>query len=490
MEYNKIPVILKRYSFQEKMRLCNYQSKQIMDFVGIRPIEQLTKNPMPWELETFALFSIMSEKEYDNQKFDNMKSNRQFVNIINCLKNYSPTAINTSFPNERFLENLLIGLGSVQFHLQESHIYKLVRHSYFFNFVNENTNIKDEFQLKFKTNYNDFIIFSWFISFFNNRPHPNEYDIFIFLFKKFHIVFSHLQISRNDFINLQKQVTTNIEHYHYCFKYFYQFPFIEEKGTHYLPLPHVFNTSVTTSLLYRLTEGNKTLRDKFGKEVLESYITYITNNSFVYEEIVPEFVITTSKGDIRTYDLMIKNNEYCLLIDIKSIVPRRNIRHLDEPTIEYTRELIAKQIISFYNHFNNHFNKTYSPFRNTINFCRENIFGLIITLENTYLLKESVIELVASKLSLPIDSQEIKWITSNIKIASLYEYESIIYNNINIFHELIVQRDSPEKWFDIGLITSETDFNHTENKIIQEFFSKLQPQIESFGQELLKEGLI
>ena len=54
MEYDKLLVILKRYLFEEKMRILQYFSKQIMDINGIK-----LKNdqPMAWELETFLLFA-------------------------------------------------------------------------------------------------------------------------------------------------------------------------------------------------------------------------------------------------------------------------------------------------------------------------------------------------------------------------------------------------------------------------------------------------
>jgi len=54
MDYERLPVILKRYSFIEKMRVLQYYSKQIMNINGI---ELTSGQPMAWELETFLLFA-------------------------------------------------------------------------------------------------------------------------------------------------------------------------------------------------------------------------------------------------------------------------------------------------------------------------------------------------------------------------------------------------------------------------------------------------
>lgn len=65
MEYDKLLVILKRYLFEEKMRILQYFSKQIMDINGIK-----LKNdqPMAWELETFLLFAVKAD-EYQTKDF-------------------------------------------------------------------------------------------------------------------------------------------------------------------------------------------------------------------------------------------------------------------------------------------------------------------------------------------------------------------------------------------------------------------------------------
>ena len=59
MDYERLPVILKRYSFIEKMRVLQYYSKQIMNINGI---ELTSGQPMAWELETFLLFAVKADE--------------------------------------------------------------------------------------------------------------------------------------------------------------------------------------------------------------------------------------------------------------------------------------------------------------------------------------------------------------------------------------------------------------------------------------------
>lgn len=54
MDYNMLPIILRRYEFEEKMRVLQFYSRNLMDLTGI---ELIPDQPHPWELETFLLFS-------------------------------------------------------------------------------------------------------------------------------------------------------------------------------------------------------------------------------------------------------------------------------------------------------------------------------------------------------------------------------------------------------------------------------------------------
>ena len=136
MEFKKIPIVLKRYSFEGKMQICTEHSRKLVDINGLNNVEDLIGKALPWELETFALFSVLSINEYDNRAFNNKKSRKQFIDIINCIKEYIPPALKSSKEDIKFLDYFMIVTGLSQFQIQEPFIYKYHRYNYFFKFKN------------------------------------------------------------------------------------------------------------------------------------------------------------------------------------------------------------------------------------------------------------------------------------------------------------------------------------------------------------------
>lgn len=491
MEFNKIPVVLKRYSFKEKMRICTEYSRMLVDIKGLNFVENINGKVLPWELETFSLFAVLSTNEYDNRTFSSKKSRKQFIDIINAIKGYIPTTFDLS--NNEFLDNFIIVAGLTQFQPQELFILKYHRYNYFFNFKNDKVDMPSEFSKKFGSAYNDFVEFGWITNAFyiKDLPHDDEVNKIInYLFTKYSHVLRNLIIERENLIYLQQGVSTNIDEYLYCFKYFCQFPFVKYDEDFFLPLPHLLFQSVTSSLLFRLTEDNKGIRDIFGKEVLESYLFEITESSFKYEEIKQEFVYKGQKGDERTLDLMIKHNNQCLLIDIKSMAPSISIRSLKTNTINTTLSRLIGQLISLYKHIKSKFAQEYSPFKCNNEFDKENIFGFVILLEDSYISREIIHLEAAKKLKIETESDEYKWMCSNLRIVSLYDYESIVLFNDNIFDHLTFSRDKQSTWFNFGIIQYELYSNKEMNSNVVESQNGLLEIHKKFKDELEKEKII
>ena len=161
MDYERLPVILKRYSFIEKMRVLQYYSKQIMNINGI---ELTSGQPMAWELETFLLFAVKAD-EYNDNDFKGKNINK-FIEMINCIKEHQhPTLVNKIGTIE-FADFLLIALGSTQFDIQTYNIYKYYRYNYFFTYVSDKIDMKKEFYKKFNVDYNSFLELGSILSFF------------------------------------------------------------------------------------------------------------------------------------------------------------------------------------------------------------------------------------------------------------------------------------------------------------------------------------
>ncbi|PER84380.1 hypothetical protein [Bacillus cereus] len=492
MDLKQIPILLKRYDFQSKMEICQLHSSNTMSLQGLIPIEELRGEILPWDLETFALFSVITFNEYNNRKFENKKEIRNFTKIINTIKTDQHPRFEDGLNNNRFLEFFLIVTGLTQFQLQENILNKIYRYSYIFNFKNENLDMKQLFHEKFGCNFNEFIKFGIIIHCYFSKEFTNfrKKDIYNYIFKKYNHVIEHLTINRSEFVTLQEKVTKNINQYVYGFKYFYQFPFISYEQNVYLPLPHLIMDSVTTSLLFRLTEGNNKLRESFGKEVLENYILQICKTSEYFNEVIEEKEYTYKRNQKRTLDIMIRKNNQCLMLDSKSMSPRTSLRNLTEKDIDHTINRLVDCVIQVYKHITKYFLLEYNPFETEHVFSKNDIFGAVIIFEDSYIRREIIMSKAAEKLKIDLDGDEYEYLCANVKLLRLYELEKMIFQNDDILQLLSSNRQQKEKWFDFSFI----DSTKIKEKQLTDEILQIDEQIndiyQEFVTELAKEGII
>lgn len=296
----------------------------------------------------------------------------------------------------------MIVTGLNQFQIQEDIGIKIYRYSYIFNFENKNLNMKQQFTEKFGCSYDEFkrfgfIIHSLFSREINKSITPDIYD---YVIRRYSYVIQHLLIDRADYVSLQEKIIHDTTQYIYGFKYFYQFPFISYNQEIFLPLPHLIIQSVTSSLLFRLTEGNNKLRDLFGKEVLESYILHICGLSEWFDEVIAEYSYKYKRNNKRTLDIMIRKGDKCLMLDSKSMSPRVSLRDLNEQDIEHTVNRMVTAVIQVYEQITERFRNEYYPFDVKVDFLKENIFGAVILNEDSYILREIIMNTAAEKLKL------------------------------------------------------------------------------------------
>ena len=120
--------------------------------------------PMAWELETFLLFAVKVD-EYNDNNFKGKNINK-FIEIINCIKDHQHPILLNKIGTIDFANFLLIALGSIQFDIQTYNIYKFYRYNYFFTYVSDKINMKQEFYKKFGVDYNYFLELGSTLSFF------------------------------------------------------------------------------------------------------------------------------------------------------------------------------------------------------------------------------------------------------------------------------------------------------------------------------------
>ncbi|MED1092192.1 hypothetical protein [Bacillus paramycoides] len=492
MDFERIPILLKRYDFREKMNVCQAHSKELMSISGLISIDEWRGKALPWDLETFALFSVITLGEYSDRRFDDIKGRKQFAKIINAIKDYRPPKLEMAQDNNRFLDYFMIVTGLNQFQIQEDIDIKIYRYSYIFNFENKNLNMKQQFTEKFGCSYDEFkrfgfIIHSLFSREINKSITPDIYD---YVIRRYSYVIQHLLIDRADYVSLQEKIIHDTTQYIYGFKYFYQFPFISYNQEIFLPLPHLIIQSVTSSLLFRLTEGNNKLRDLFGKEVLESYILHICGLSEWFDEVIAEYSYKYKRNNKRTLDIMIRKGDKCLMLDSKSMSPRVSLRDLNEQDIEHTVNRMVTAVIQVYEQITERFRNEYYPFDVKVDFLKENIFGAVILNEDSYILREIIMTTAAEKLKIVHGSEEYKYLCSNVKLMRLYEFEKMIFQQEDVLQLLINNRQNESKWFDFSF----ENYHEKNDKGVIEEISQVSENMKEilmeFVQELVKEGLI
>lgn len=310
MDYERLPVILKKYSFIEKMRVLQYYSKQIINIHGI---ELTSGQPIAWELETFLLFAVKAD-EYNDNDFK-CKNINKFIEMINCIKEHQhPTLVNKIGTIE-FADFLLIALGSTQFDIQTYNIYKYYRYNYFFTYVSDKIDMKKEFYKKFNVDYNSFLELGSILSFFCSLKVNLDPQILRYIILKYSKATSLLRLSREAFQKEIDKFSDSIHDYLYCVRPSYVYPFIEYNGIVNLSLPHCIPRAITDSLLYRLTDSNSELRSLFGKNVLEDYLFEILNKSFLFDEVLKEQCYKKKHNALKTSDVMCRKNDNYIFLN-------------------------------------------------------------------------------------------------------------------------------------------------------------------------------
>lgn len=486
MKYDSLPVIMEGYSFISKMNICQIYSCKIIDLNGIK-IEKILNSVAPWDLETFLLFSLKADEHLDKDFRE--KNDRDFINIINCIKDYQHPLLSAREDNISFADLVIMALGLIQFDLQEYNIYKYYRYYWFFNFKNEEIDLIKIFKDYFDCSYEQFMSIGFLLNilYSGDKIIPNE--VIEFIIKKYEKAFTKLMANREFLVNQIDKFASNIEDYLYCVRPFYMYPFIAEKSHVYLPLPHCLTRATTASLLYRLTDNDNDLRQKIGKNVIESYLYEIISESDLFEEIKEEQEYIIHKYKKRTLDVMCRKDSKYLFLDSKSMTPYSKLRQFDLNFINKEIEKFAKYVIQTYKHLTQKFNIEYNFFDKKENrISKENIWGLVVILEDSHIRRELIYEKVCELLPIEKNSADYQWLINHIKVVSLYDIERSVFVKEDIIYKLEKQflNNRP---FDYSLIGS-LESNVLKNAKVNEFKKILKEDLLKISNELVEAKII
>lgn len=428
-QYEKLPLLLKRFSFPQKMGIATIYSSHVILYGNDK---RKNKDPraFPWCLETFVMLA-MEAQEYADGNFDG-KNRNKFIKMHNAI--WEATSVATDIPYGRFefIDTFMAATALNQFHMQEMPLIRQYRYWNIFNDDSQPVHLRSIFLQKMGTAYEDFLLLGYilqvlFIAQAQNHSMLIPQKTFHYLLNvRFSEAARHLRITRAEYISLQQKFIAGSKDpykYVYSLSPSYQYTFVEEEGSIYFPLPHLINQNVTSSLLYRLTEGDNGLRTQMGKHIWEKYLLKLISESGIYQEVFPEQLYVYSGSNSHSPDVLARQNEGVLFIDSKSTVPNLGIRLLDPDSYEDNIRIISQNIVQLYKQM--HRFDLYNPFVGTVSPNMKDYWGIVVVLEDAYIRRVRYFEKAKDALGIQIGSEEWVWLIEHIKVVSLYEIERI-----------------------------------------------------------------
>lgn len=144
--------ILKDYSFESKMLVCQKYACRIMNCSEVSMQLAYKENIMPWELETFVLFSVV----YDDETVTASLTGDVFADVITNIRNYWHPELTIAERNGTYVDVFLMISAIQQFPTQGLITQKLFRYSYIFGFKNNKVDFNEKFRDLFGTDYTAF----------------------------------------------------------------------------------------------------------------------------------------------------------------------------------------------------------------------------------------------------------------------------------------------------------------------------------------------
>lgn len=474
---------LEKYSFDSKMIICQRFASRIMSKSEVNMQLAFYNNIMPWELETFAAFSVVYDIEGVLCEIDL----ETFSRIITKIRNYWHPELTIAESNGTYSDVFMMITALQQFPVQGVFLQKLFRYNYFFNFSNSNINMKTKFHQKFKAPYMDYLVFAFIIFLYcSHEAHisgeAEECQRLMSKAFKMDNVFRILCIEKEEYKRQLTSLYKNNElDFYFGLKIQYVYPLISGPDFTYIPSPYLVINAVTESLLNRITFKDNHLRNAFGKEVIENYLFDIYKEAPDVKWISPEIIYKIGKAEKRTPDLLVSERNYCTFYDTKALTPNLKIRQFDQEEIDREIKIYAEDILQVYQQIKNYLKGNFSL--NEV-YDKSHIFGVVVVLEDAvlprHIVYNKVYELLQEKSEI-ITQNEKDYIHSHIKIVPLREIELMVLQNMSFLPCLLKQENDPNQWDSLTFSTANTQYGLL--PMYEKFVSEIKSKVKEYLQK-------
>ena len=440
-ELDRLEQLVSKLDIEKRLNICEGLSKIIL--TNNKNDEYYYRNKKflirKFELSLLALHSVISSSKpwYNITHEKWIKSSIQYIRNQDYI-----TTESFGFDPHKILSFLSFQQINVQ---RDSRILSY-RYNYFYNFENENLNMKDIFFNKFKISYIELsqIVFSlWIYSSIEPQMSFNEYInkyIKEDIIDSISFIISDVNQFKEEYEKFKSNNTImKLAELNFLQKY----PIIKYNNKLYCPyLPFLIN-SITTSLIFELTRDNNNLRSKIGKNVLESYVYHLVLNSKVTNslKIKKEFVYTKQK--VLSADVIIESENNILFIDSKFFNQSLKLRDYDLDEIDKIEDRLSDYIVQIYKQFNDYEN---NKMNGHLGYNKE-YYGIVLIYDEYFSNRETVYNKAIEKLN-KIENKKVnlELVKKRILVMSIYSFENILFfskgNVFDVLKEIFKQNNS------------------------------------------------
>lgn len=391
----------------------------------------------PWSLETFVMLAMEAE-EFGTDDFQK-RNEKKAIKMFNAIWHATSEALNYTCGEFGFVDIFLPLTLLSQNRCQEIDWITKYRFWYMFAHNTDVLPLKDIFEDRMGAPYEDFLLFGESLEIFflaqadNPKVSIPAESLQYLLVERFPIIARKMLITREKYVELQQiYIQNSADPYKYVYSLCpsMQYPLVLKDNDIYFPLPHLMIQSVTSSLLYRVTENDNKLRRVIGKEILEKYLYDIIEQSDVYQKVFPEQLYIKNRTETYSPDVLASQGEEILFLDSKSTVPSVGIRTLDLQAYENNIKIVgenisklAKQIWEF---------SKYNPFGDGVSYDMKHHWGVVVVLEDSFIPRKHYYNKARECLTLDEDSDKWNWVLNHVKVASLYEVEKLSLSGYSV----------------------------------------------------------
>ncbi len=430
---------LDRYNFPDKAQRCFEHSRLCCSAIWPVDISVPLLPPYPWDIETLFMYAvqlpIIPGKE--NISMDD----KAFLSAIAMISAVFAPHI-TQRRNLTATEIFAI-VAPQQFPLQEAQVVRYLRYHYLFTYTDEQIDLQSRFREKFGVAYIEYAaLIILLMIYLENHTASSSLDLALIAQNTSKMIADHLTMDRSDYCEQLNNIYTG-EHgyleYHYCVRPSYQFPFVRHNNSCYCPLPHLLPHCIGLSMFYRVINELQ-LMEQMG-HVIEKYIFDIMKSSNAYDSIHQEVEYKKCHHNVgKSPDVMARIGNEILLIESKSTKPSKDMRRLDEQAMAHHVDIVASAVTQLFKRIREL--SYYNPFCELNSISKENIWGIVVVFEDSYVPKVNYFTSAASKLDIEIGSNDYLWLVTHIRVMSLNQLEVACLSGQNLVQHLKETVDS------------------------------------------------